>query len=792
MSAEMTDNVRQRWARDDLCQRILENRHPIVVVEGPAGMGKSVLLEELAARLGSTIRRTDQIDDGSDQPLIWDVPTRLERIGLPESLIAGERRLILAKRPETRVEGLHRALAYGTACLIDRHLLLFSEAEIERIAASGTDVSLLRATGGWPLAAAGTQLPMLKDFLRVEFLASLRDSQLVELQFLLEGESLHEAEGRALLPLARRDEGGRQYVFAAPALAEDIGSALAAEIADRLQSPGGAREIAAAFSAHGRVPDAIAIFQKAGLYDNALKFFADAGGPYFLYHFGLDALDRVLSGFPHSVAHQSETIVLALTLQALKRGDISRAKRLLVDRYGDYANDAEVVFSPNTVYSRDFRALRVLMFIYEDFYFSDEMLARVFTFLSEFPSDAHLFRGMLYNDILEYYIRTQRYSEAEDVAQRAMFHYRAAGIPLLCFYISLHRSMMGLLKGDAVAARLHAQESASLLEEVPFETPNDQRLQKLLEACVDYEGGRADPLAHFLNVEMDDFSHGEIWPTLLEFALRYGGQAMADHFSIAAARGFLDRWRVYQASNRQFQMMISLREVNILQNGRRWREAMDVLRLQGDADRRWLDANSDIAALLREPDELALALAWVRQTLFDQPDHPGLEPFLTRVFDGLHITERQRIAAGVWLAYLHKLARNLTEARSVLQKALETAARLGAVAALAEERVFLDGLIDNQRIGGFVMATASIRQIVRKLRDSSRLSDLTGVGGKLSRRESKILIMLTEGDANKEIAAKLGLSEATVKFHLGNVYRKLGCRNRQEAIGSARALGLLR
>ena len=792
MPADITDNVRRRWVRNDLCRCILEDPHSIVVVEGPAGMGKSVLLEELAARLGVTVQRTDRVQEGLGEPLIWDVPTRLGQISLPETLIAGERRLILAKRPETRIDGLHRALAYGTACLIEPNLLLFSDAEIEHIAASGADVSLLRATTGWPLAAAGPRLPMLKAFLRAEFLVNLRDSQLVDLQCLLEGASLPEAEGAALLPLARREQDGRRYLFAAPALENEIGAALDAEIAERLQAPGGAREIAEAFSAHGRVPDAITMFQKAGLHDNALKLFADAGGPYFLYHFGLEALDRVLSGFPHSFAHQSETIVLALTLQALKRGDISRAKRLLVDRYGDYANDAEVVFSPSTVYSRDFRALRVLMFIYEDFYFSDEMLARVFTFLSEFPSDAHLFRGMLYNDILEYYIRTQRYSEAEDVAQRAMFHYRAAGIPLLCFYISLHRSMMGLLKGDAVAARRHAQESASLLQEVPFETPNDKRLQKLLEACVDYEGGRAEPLAHFLNVEMDDFSHGEIWPTLLEFALRYGAQAMADHFSIAAARGFLDRWRVYQASNRQFQAMISLREVNVLQNGQRWREALDVLRLQGGADRKWLDASSDIASLLREPDELALALAWVRQTLFDQPDHPGLEPFLVRVFDSLHITERQRIAAGVWLAYLHKLSRNLTEARSVLQKALETAARLGAVAALAEERVFLDGLIDNQRIGGFVMATASIRQIVRKLRDSSRLSDMTGAGGKLSRRESKILVMLVEGDANKEIAVKLGLSEATVKFHLGNVYRKLGCRNRQEAIGSARALGLLR
>ncbi len=70
------------------------------------------------------------------------------------------------------------------------------------------------------------------------------------------------------------------------------------------------------------------------------------------------------------------------------------------------------------------------------------------------------------------------------------------------------------------------------------------------------------------------------------------------------------------------------------------------------------------------------------------------------------------------------------------------------------------------------MATASIRQIVRKLRDKQSAQRLDGVGGKLSRRESKILIMLTEGDPTRRSRPKLGLSEATVKFHLGNVYRK--------------------
>ncbi|MDA8253210.1 MAG: LuxR C-terminal-related transcriptional regulator [Rhodospirillales bacterium] len=51
--------------------------------------------------------------------------------------------------------------------------------------------------------------------------------------------------------------------------------------------------------------------------------------------------------------------------------------------------------------------------------------------------------------------------------------------------------------------------------------------------------------------------------------------------------------------------------------------------------------------------------------------------------------------------------------------------------------------------------------------------------------------MIAEGSSNKFIAKSLGLTEATVKYHLGNTYRKLGCKRRREAISAARALGLL-
>jgi DNA-binding CsgD family transcriptional regulator len=52
----------------------------------------------------------------------------------------------------------------------------------------------------------------------------------------------------------------------------------------------------------------------------------------------------------------------------------------------------------------------------------------------------------------------------------------------------------------------------------------------------------------------------------------------------------------------------------------------------------------------------------------------------------------------------------------------------------------------------------------------------------LSPREREILDLVTEGLVNKEISARLGISENTVKNHLYSTYRKLGVTNRAGAI----------
>lgn len=61
----------------------------------------------------------------------------------------------------------------------------------------------------------------------------------------------------------------------------------------------------------------------------------------------------------------------------------------------------------------------------------------------------------------------------------------------------------------------------------------------------------------------------------------------------------------------------------------------------------------------------------------------------------------------------------------------------------------------------------------------------------LTEQETKVLRMLAEGLSNKEIVPLLNITRETVKFHIKNVYRKLGVNNRVRALQRARELRLL-
>ncbi len=61
----------------------------------------------------------------------------------------------------------------------------------------------------------------------------------------------------------------------------------------------------------------------------------------------------------------------------------------------------------------------------------------------------------------------------------------------------------------------------------------------------------------------------------------------------------------------------------------------------------------------------------------------------------------------------------------------------------------------------------------------------------LTPREIEVLELLAEGLANKAIAARLSISDQTVKFHVASICAKLGAANRTEAVRLAIRRGII-
>lgn len=60
----------------------------------------------------------------------------------------------------------------------------------------------------------------------------------------------------------------------------------------------------------------------------------------------------------------------------------------------------------------------------------------------------------------------------------------------------------------------------------------------------------------------------------------------------------------------------------------------------------------------------------------------------------------------------------------------------------------------------------------------------------LTDRQYEVLLLLVEGDSNKEIARQLGLAEPTIKMHVTAILKALGASNRTQAVRKAEQLGI--
>jgi DNA-binding NarL/FixJ family response regulator len=98
--------------------------------------------------------------------------------------------------------------------------------------------------------------------------------------------------------------------------------------------------------------------------------------------------------------------------------------------------------------------------------------------------------------------------------------------------------------------------------------------------------------------------------------------------------------------------------------------------------------------------------------------------------------------------------------------------------------------------GDSVVAPSTTRRLIDRfvplLSDDDQTPALPVDLTELTEREREVLIQVAAGLSNAEIAARLFVSEATVKTHVGRILAKLGLRDRVQAVVLAYESGLVR
>jgi LuxR family maltose regulon positive regulatory protein len=190
----------------------------------------------------------------------------------------------------------------------------------------------------------------------------------------------------------------------------------------------------------------------------------------------------------------------------------------------------------------------------------------------------------------------------------------------------------------------------------------------------------------------------------------------------------------------------------------------------------------------REYEDLTLA-----RVFYMNGDNDQALEILTPLYEQANTAGRIRtcIEAAIMLSLIHRAKNIPIIALEWLAKALTLAEPDGFLRLFLEEGSLISELLPKVRQA----APKFVEQLLQAFsKQSASQKALLPANNKLinplSEQESRVLNLIVMGKSNQEIAEELFISIGTAKWHVHNVFQKLGVSNRPQAIALAREMGI--
>ncbi len=505
----------------------------------------------------------------------------------------------------------------------------------------------------------------------------------------------------------------------------------------------------------------------------AIEFIKQSGSWALVMQKGIGYTESVLSKFTPADIRQSSLLSMTQCYLHLKFGELERACQSL-DTAKQHMMEQS---SGSDAEPRDLLVMTHLLDLYRDLPIDGVVIGRTSSSIDQLDLTDHIARGVLLAVNVLQMTSVGQFERAKLAVEESVREMRLAECWVGVNYVLLHHGQMLGFTGDLEKALMMFDDAQNMASEHLGIDSGLQYMSQCLAADIVYQQGDVESAQQLLTVGIKALEERDSWVELYLSCYQLSVSLALANQDFVLAEHYLTRGYKVAAERHlsRLETMIRIQDLKIRVargngssiNITQWLDMLPTL----DTDGQW-----------RTNIELHLCLARYYGLVHQNNQAIQYAKSALKLASSIGMISAACEAKGlIALAYAERGEQNA--ANKWACDALSVCARYKLNRVLLDLPPAWETLCIKVKLQqeALLLSRSQREFLDQQLKHYHHQND-DEIGWGLSHREQQIVVLLEQGKTNKSIGVTLGISGNTVKFHMKNIYRKLGVNTRTQAL----------